>query len=286
MEPTEIIIDPEFQKLIPALTPDERKDLEASLIADGCISPLVIWYKHNILLDGHNRHELCLKHDIECEVHEIVLASREDAKAWIIKHQLGRRNLDQSQRALLATTLEDVYGQQAKVRMAEGGKLGGQSSAKGTAKLPDPSKGEARERAAADMNVSPRLVSAAKKVVEKGSPRLQEAVRNGEVSVSAAAKVATLPKPRQDELVDMGPKAVRKAAAKIGKKHAAAASATEISPDALTPVRDAVPLPAKTALDLPHDPVWAAKTLISVFDREFLVGLVSEITLFLQGDSK
>ena len=285
MEPSEIVINPEFQKLIPALTPEERKDLEASLIADGCISPLVVWHEHNILLDGHNRHEICLQHDIECEVHEIVLASGQEAKAWIIKHQLGRRNLDPSQRALLATTLEDVYGQQAKVRMAEGGKLGGQSSGKGTATLPDPSKGEARERAAADMDVSARLVSAAKKVVDKGSQRLQDAVRDGEVSVSAAAKVATLPKQRQDELVEMGPKAVRKAAAKIGKKRAPA-SALEVSPDAMVPVRDAVPLPAKTALDLPHDPVWAAKTLISVFDREFLVGLVAQITLFLQGETQ
>ena len=285
MKPSEIVIDPEFQNLIPALTPEERRDLEASLIVDGCISPLVVWHEHDILLDGHNRHEICLKHDIRCEVHEIVLASRDDAKAWIIKNQMGRRNLDQSQRAMLATTLAAVYGQQAKDRMAEGGKLGGQSPAKGTAILPDPSKGEARDQAAADMDVSARLVSAAKKVVEKGSQRLQDAVRDGEVSVSAAAKVATLPKPRQDELVDMGPKAVRKAAAKISKKRDAV-SAMEISPDALTPVRKAVPLPAKTALDLPHDPVWAAKTLISVFDREFLVGLVSEITLFLHGDPR
>jgi hypothetical protein len=37
---------------------------------------------------------------------EIVLDSREAAKAWIIKHQLGRQNLNESQRAMLATTLE------------------------------------------------------------------------------------------------------------------------------------------------------------------------------------
>lgn len=281
MEPSQIVIDPEFQKLIPALTAEERKDLEASLIADGCISPLVVWYKRNILLDGHNRYELCLKHDIECEIHEIVLDSRNDAMAWVIRHQLGRRNLDLSQRAMLATTLEDVYGQQAKARMAEGGKLGGQSRGKGTSTLTDPSKGEAREQAAADMNVSAGLVHAARKVVEKGSQSLQDAVRDGDVSVSAAAKVATLPKSRQDELVEMGPKAVRKAAGRIGKKRA---PASELSPNALPPVRDAVPLPAKTALEMPHDPVWAAKTLISVFDREFLVGLVSEITHYLQGE--
>ena len=279
MEASQIVIDPEFQKLIPALTPDERTRMEASLIADGCINPLVVWFKHNILLDGHNRYELCLKHDIECEIHEIILGSREEAKAWIIKHQLGRRNLDQSQRAMLATALEEVYGRQAKVRQ-----VAAQNNDAGRAVpaiLPEQVKGEAREHAAADMNVSPRLVSAAKKVNELGTPSLQKAVRDGDVSVSAAAKVATLPKQRQDELVEIGPDAVRHAAAKIGKK---LAPASEVSPDALTPVRDAVPLPAKTALELPHDPVYAAKTLISVFDREFLVGLVSEITHYLQGE--
>ncbi len=226
MELTEIIIDPEFQKLIPPLTNEERRDLEASLIADGCIDPLVVWHKQNILLDGHNRHEFCVKHDIECEIHEIVLASRQDAKAWVIKHQLGRRNLNESQRALLATSLEEIYAKPAKDRQREhAGTAPGRPKAQAEtlpANLPEvKDMGEARERAAADMNVSPRLVQTAKKVKEEGTPKLQDAVRDGKVSVSAAAEVAALPKKKQDQLVDSGPEAVREAARDIRKGRSA-----------------------------------------------------------------
>ena len=109
MELSDIVIDPEFQGLIPPLTQQERTALRASLKADGCLTPLIVWHKHRIILDGHNRLEFCRAEDIGCEIVEIVLDSREAAKAWIIKHQLGRRNLNESQRAMLATTLEEIY---------------------------------------------------------------------------------------------------------------------------------------------------------------------------------
>jgi hypothetical protein len=38
-----LTIDPEFQGLIPALTTEERAQLEASLLAEGCRDPLVVW---------------------------------------------------------------------------------------------------------------------------------------------------------------------------------------------------------------------------------------------------
>jgi len=237
MELSNIIIDPEIQKLIPPLAAEERRDLEASLLADGCISPLVVWHKHNILLDGHNRHAFCVEHDIDCEVHEIVLGSREDAKAWVIKHQLGRRNLNESQRALLAAALEDVYGRQAKTRRIEQA-CRNLPNAKNVADLPPLAKSKARDQAAADMNVSPRLVQTAKKVTEGGSQKLQDAVRDGGVSISAAAEVSQLPKKRQDQLVDSGPRAIREAVRDIRKSRstpqAAAASDDDVRPRSLT----------------------------------------------------
>lgn len=74
--------------------------------------------------------------------------------------------------------------------------------------------------------------------------------------------------------------------ARIGRKKSSGKSkpASGISPDAFKPVRGHSKPAPKTALELPHDPVFAARTLISVFGREFLVGLVSEITRFLEGD--
>ncbi len=228
MEPSEIVIDPEFQKLIPALTPEERKGLEASLIADGCISPLVVWFKHNILLDGHNRHAICLKHDIECEVHEIVLESRDDAKAWIIKNQLGRRNLDESQRAMLAARLKDVFAHAAKDRQKQhGGTAPGRPKDETlVSDLTQVNAGRAREQAAAAMNVSSGLVHAAEKVISDGTESLQQAVMGGQVSVSAAAEVAALPKKKQDDIVADGSKAIAEAAREIRRQRRAASPQT------------------------------------------------------------
>ena len=38
-----IVIDPEFKELIPPLTDDEFKQLEANLLRDGCKEPLTVW---------------------------------------------------------------------------------------------------------------------------------------------------------------------------------------------------------------------------------------------------
>ena len=262
MELSNITIDPEIQKLIPPLTTEERHNLEASLLADGCISPLVVWHKHNILLDGHNRHAFCVEHDIECEVHEIVLGSREDAKAWVIKHQLGRRNLTESQRALLATALEDVYGQQAKTRQMEQARRN-QPQAKKTADSPPLVKSRARDQAAAELNVSPRLVQTAKKVRDAGTQKLQDAVRDGNVSVSVAAEVAQLPKAAQDRLVESGPKAIREAARDIRKGR----SKGQDSPDAPDAVRPRV-LTEKQIVELARQ-VRELKRLTDVPSMEY-----------------
>jgi hypothetical protein len=279
VELSDIVIDPEFQGLIPPLTQQERTALRASLKADGCLTPLIVWHKHRIILDGHNRLEFCRAEDIECEIVEIVLDSREAAKAWIIKHQLGRRNLNESQRAMLATTLEEIYAARSVQRRQATQIKDGRPPV--SANLQKPEKVHAAEQAAADMNVSTRLVHAAKKVKEEGTEQLQSAVRAGEVSVSAAAEVARLPKKEQDQAVAGGKKEVARAARRQREQRRASKG---ISPKAMKPVRDSKPLPPKTALEIPHDPLWAAKALISTFDREFIVGLVQALTNHLQGE--
>ena len=283
---SDIIIDPEFKALIPPLSSSERRELEANLLADGCLSPLAIWQDHNVLLDGHNRHDIWGQHKIPCKVHEIALKTRQDAKAWIIKHQLGRRNLKESQRAMLAATLKEMFAAGAVERQAQGRRAGGrarQGDASMVSTLTPSCK--ARDEAAAAMNVSSGLVHAAEKVKAVGSEKLQQAVMAGEASVSAAAEVATLPVKEQDRLASQGGKAIAKAAQGVRRqRQQRRAAPSGISPKAMKPVRDSQPLPPKTALEIPHDPLWAAKALISTFDREFIVGLVQALTNHLQGE--
>ena len=110
MQPT-IIIDQEFKALIPPLSQEERAQLEANILADGCRDPLVVWategdFERNIaprhiLVDGHNRYEICTRHGIEFDVTELEFADREAAMDWMDANQLGRRNLTRDQFTLL-----------------------------------------------------------------------------------------------------------------------------------------------------------------------------------------
>lgn len=99
-----IIIDPEFKALIMdadtakvdgALSQRqlELQVLEENIVADGCREPLVLWAGHNILLDGHNRYEICTRLNIPYQTVELSFDSREDAMDWIDTNQIGRRNL-------------------------------------------------------------------------------------------------------------------------------------------------------------------------------------------------
>lgn len=49
------------------------------------------------------------------------------------------------------------------------------------------------------------------------------------------------------------------------------------------PTRVPTPLPKMTALNMPHDPVMGARTLIEVFDVDYLRALVGEISNHLKG---
>ncbi len=86
---------PEFKNLIPPLSEEEKSQLEANLKEFGCLDPLIVWQwqGQSILLDGHNRYEICTREHISYKIVEIEIASREAAICWIANHQLGRRNI-------------------------------------------------------------------------------------------------------------------------------------------------------------------------------------------------
>lgn len=192
----ELSIDREFDELCPALSSDEERLLEQSLLADGCLHSIVLWANHDsTILDGHNRYRLCKKHGLKFTTKSIKVDSRDDAKAWIIRTQIGRRNLSESQRATLAAKLVNSHS-------------GGDHRANLHPEI-------TAEKAAEEFNVSERLVKSAKKVIEHGAKPLQKAVESGEIAVSAAAAVAELPKAKQAKIVAKGPKAVKAAAKEV-----------------------------------------------------------------------
>jgi len=95
----ELKIDEEFKNLIRPLFKQEYLQLEANLLADGCRNPITVW--NGVIVDGHNRYEICRKHGIPFETEEMYFDCREEAIAWICANQLGRRNLTEETRKFL-----------------------------------------------------------------------------------------------------------------------------------------------------------------------------------------
>jgi hypothetical protein len=69
---------------------------------------------NGILIDGHNRYEICTKHGLAFSVVEKEFASESNVKEWMINNQFGRRNLSNYQRSVLALELESVFSDRAK----------------------------------------------------------------------------------------------------------------------------------------------------------------------------
>lgn len=87
----DIKIDPEIANLCRPLTEDEKAQLEANLKVYGCIDALKLW--DDILLDGHNRLEICKRLGLPFNAERIEIKDRSVAVNWVISNQLGRRNL-------------------------------------------------------------------------------------------------------------------------------------------------------------------------------------------------
>lgn len=123
-------IDPELRDFIPPLSGEEKKQLEDSLLKYGYKgSPIYVWKGR--IVDGHNRYELCKKHNIDFPIEELDLgedATIIDIMEWMINTQLGRRNLPPAQRLAVVEKFKKKIQEEAKENMS----IGGSSDKKGS----------------------------------------------------------------------------------------------------------------------------------------------------------
>jgi len=95
----ELKIDSYFKTLIPPLSRQEYLQLEQNILTEGCLDPIVTW--RGIIIDGHNRYEICRRHNIPFRTVEMTFDYKEEVIAWICNHQLGRRNVTEETRKFL-----------------------------------------------------------------------------------------------------------------------------------------------------------------------------------------
>lgn len=217
-----IRIEREFKDLIPPLSTEERAGLEADIIRDGRATvPLVVW--DGVIVDGHNRYEICTKHGLpfDSTAPPAWVKDRTDAKIWILRTSLNRRNLDTLTRIDLARQLEPMLSEKARERQeASRAKPGERADERpsvvqnSSPRLP-PSETKTRTQLAKEAGVSHATFTAGKRVLEQGVPELQAKVKARDVSISTAADIASLPQPEQAKVATLSDKEILSRAKEI-----------------------------------------------------------------------
>ena len=114
-------VDSEFESLLPPLPKEDYERLEQSILSEGCRDPLVVWQGKKLLVDGHNRREICKKHKRSYQIREQPFANREAVIAWIIENQKGRRNMTKFQWAEVVLKRRVSIAKKAKANQSAGG---------------------------------------------------------------------------------------------------------------------------------------------------------------------
>jgi site-specific DNA-methyltransferase (adenine-specific) len=200
-----VVVDPEFRALIPPLRQDELDGLRASIKAEGCRDPLVVWEGKGILLDGHNRYDICKEEKIDCETTFVDLPDREHARLWIYENQKNRRNLDDGQRAAIGLQMTELRSKIAKKERAKkGGETGGRNHPKSSLEadaspeLKGGAKERTREAVAREVNVSERQIrkvaqikkSVAALAGKKAGERVVQDIIDGKTTIPRAKRDA------------------------------------------------------------------------------------------------
>jgi hypothetical protein len=183
-----VTIDEEFQKLIPPLTDDEYRQLEENCIKEGIREAILVWDRGDdlVIVDGHNRYQIAREHNLKWNHKVMNFESREEAKIWIVKNQLGRRNLLPQVRALLALKVEPEIGRIAEKNLHLSGGKGCQKSDK---VKPIDTKKELAQIA----GVSHDTIHKIKKIEAEATPHIKELLYSGTITTNQAYNT-TFPK--------------------------------------------------------------------------------------------
>ena len=227
-----ITINEELRSFIDPLTHNEYAALERSLLAEGCRDALVLWGE--ILIDGHNRYEICNKHKIEFRtVQNTSFASLDDVMLWTIDNHLARRSVSDYQRGVLALRKKEIVAARAAQRAADAPQIAPQDAYD----APQSPPWNTREDVAKAARVSSNTISQIERIQKAATPQLVEAVRSGTISINAAANVASLPEAMQNAAVAGGRKELQQAARQVREQKAGAKPPKEPAGDAEADLR-------------------------------------------------
>lgn len=175
--------------LFPMLSDSEIAELADDICTFGQRVPIVVL--DGQVLDGRNRLAACKFAEIEPAFE---LYEGDDPLAFVLSHNLHRRHLTASQRAMVAAQIVDWEN--------------GLNQHTGRANLP-------AHEAARRLSISERAVKAAKRIHDHGSHELVAAIHDGRVSVHAGEAISELEHAAQAEVLRAEEREIKRRAKEI-----------------------------------------------------------------------
>lgn len=200
---SKVIIDEELRDLLPPLTPDEFEKLEKNILKIGILDPFKVWSNDRTgeiyLIDGHNRYNICIKHNIIIGHWQIQYFDSNDFKTkkdvikWILENQLGRRNLTVPERYEILQKHKLLFEVKAKENKSING---GNKKSQSTTLTTPIEKVNTRKEMAKLVGTSEGTYSKLDKIFSSDNDELIKKVKSGKVSVNKAFEEI---KPQQEK---------------------------------------------------------------------------------------
>ncbi len=162
------------QDLVPDISEEEYTALKASIKENGLWMPIIVNSK-GIILDGHNRYQICKELDIPLKHVEKEFENEWLERKFVIEANLKRRQLNDFQKSELGIPLQRIEEELAKLRMISGGQ--------GKVAPNDATLGKSSQKVANQIGVSGRTFERAKKIILTAPEEIKQKLRTGNTTI-------------------------------------------------------------------------------------------------------
>ena len=155
------------------------------------------------IVDGHNRYDICKKHNIEPIIGTLAYETKEEVMEWMLDIQLGRRNLTPIQKIAITEKYRPIYEKQAKENLVNAGNnYGVGQDKKPLPKLVNPIESvDTTKKLSKLAGVGKETYRMGAKILNSDNEKLKQEVLSGEKSINAGYKELTGKKENKKEEV-------------------------------------------------------------------------------------
>ena len=179
---------PDLAELLPPLSGEQLAALEKDILQNGCYAPIIV-NEDLVVVDGHNRQQICTRHDLPYKMAVFAFDDLLEAKQWALDTQKGRRNLDKWELGKIALKLRPEI--EARAKANQQAYHGTQYESGPSATLPEvhSTPVDTRKELAASVGLGERTMGKVMQIDEHAPAAVKEALDKKELSVNQGYQI-------------------------------------------------------------------------------------------------